>query len=476
MFRMKPAAQSSSKRPRRRPERMLAALALPWFAACSLVPPHQRPDVTVPAQWESGTTAQAEVPATQWWQAYDSAELDRLIQTALAANRDLAASLSRIEQARASLRSARSALLPSAGLSASASHDRRRADGVTTTSEDGQAAVSVAYELDLWGANRAATTAADADLAAARYSHESVALVLQADVATAYFQYLALSDRLRIARDNLDAARELMRLVQVRYDNGAATALEIAQQRATLLGIEAQVPSLVQSLRETRHALAVLLGQPPASLALQAGTLVGLALPAVDPGQPAQLLVRRPDVRIAEARLIAAEADIGAARAALLPGVDVSASAAATGLIGGGSATLASLAASLAQTIFSGGRLQAQLAYSKAVREELVASYAQTVLTGLQEVEDSLSLLETSRSRTALLAQTAEAARETYRLARVQYDAGAVDLLTVLDSQRSRLSSEDTLVQAQLAQLNATAQLVKALGGGWAAPVPAPRG
>ncbi|WP_169577528.1 efflux transporter outer membrane subunit [Sinimarinibacterium sp. CAU 1509] len=440
---------------------------LPWLAACSLTPSYQMPDAKLPSYWETVKEGTAQVADTRWWLSYHSDELDQLMQQALAANHDLAAAVSRIEQARASLRSARSVLLPSAGLSASASHDRRRADDVTTTSEDSQAGVSIAYELDLWGANRAAAAAADATLAASRYSRDSVALVLQAEVASTYFQLLSLRDRLVIAQRNLDAAQELMRLVQVRFDNGAATALDVAQQRTTLLGIQAQIPSLQQSVNETRHALAVLLGQVPQGFDVVGASLAELNLPTIDPGQPSALLLRRPDIRMAEAQLMAANADIGAARAALLPSLDLSASATATGLISGGSATVASLAASLAQTIFSGGRLRAQVALTEATRQTLAETYAQTVLTGLQEVEDSLSLLDTSLERTDLLAQTAEQAREAYRLARVRYDAGAIDLLTLLDSQRTQLSAEDTLVQAQLTQINATAQLVKALGGGW---------
>lgn len=445
---------------------------LPGFSACSLTPSYPTPDAPQPQQWETADAnadaSIAQAPAAQWWLSYHSDELDQLMQQALDANHELAAAVSRIEQARASLRSAHSALLPSAGLNASAGHDRRSADGETTTSENAQAGVSIAYELDLWGANRAAATAADATLAASRYNRDSVALVLQADVATAYFQLLSLRDRLVIAQRNFDAAQELMRLVQVRFDNGAATALDVAQQRTTLLGIQAQIPGLQQSVNETRHALAVLLGQVPQGFDVNGASLTELSLPAINPGQPSALLLRRPDIRVAEAQLVAANADIGAARAALLPSLDLSASATAAGLISGGSTTVASLAASLAQTIFSGGRLRAQIELSEASRQTMAETYIQTVLTSLQEVEDSLSLLTTSRTRTELLAQTAEQAREAYRLARIRYDAGAIDLLTLLDSQRTQLSAEDSLVQAQLSQLNASAQLVKALGGGWA--------
>lgn len=444
-----------------------ALLAIPLATGCSLNPRYETPAIAVPAQWEAGQSATATQVDAQWWVHYGNPELNALMDAALLANQNLAAAVSRIAQARASLTSARSSLYPGVGLSASAGHDRQRRDGVTTTSDDARAGVSISYELDLWGANRAAAEAADARLASAQYNRDSVALVLQSDVATAYFQLLALQDRIVIAERNLEAAQEVMRLVQVRFDNGTATALDLAQQRTTLLGIQAQLPSLRQSINETRHALAVLLGRPPQGFTVAGASLTEVTLPEIDSGQPALLLERRPDIRIAEAGLIAANADIGIARAAWLPSLDLSASAAATNLLDGGSSTVASVAASLAQTLFAGGRIRAQVAQAEASREEMAAGYVQTVLNGLREVEDSMSSLATSRERLRLLAETAVQAREAYRLARVRYDAGAIDLLSVLDSQRTQLSAEDTLVQAQLTQLNATALLVKALGGGW---------
>lgn len=449
---------------------LLLSLATALLAACSLTPVYERPQADLPAQW-STTDSQAAAADAMWWQHFGSAELDALMAQALTANQDLAAAVSRIEQARASAKIAGAALLPAVEASASTSRERQRSDGRNSYDSSDQALLSVGYELDLWGANTAAAAAARAQLDASGYSRDSVALVLQADVASNYFQILALRDRLVIARSNLDAARELMRLVQVRYDNGGATALDIAQQRTTLLGIEADIPTLQQSLQETLHALAILLGRAPQNFDVAGATLAGLDLPAVDPGTPVALLERRPDIRIAEAGLIAANADIGAARAALYPGVSLSASAGVNGALTGGAGSVASLAASLAQTIFDGGRLRGQVELSVAVKRELSATYVQTVLAGLAEVENGLSAVVTHRDRAALLAQTAEQARTAYRLARIRYDAGAEDLLTLLDSQRSQLSAEDSLVQTELARYTAAISLYKALGGGWKAAI-----
>jgi outer membrane protein, multidrug efflux system len=444
---------------------LLVALAL---SGCSLVPAYEAPEQSVPSQWEHAEAGSDAVAIdADWWRAYGHPELDALIGDAMSANHDLAAAVSRIEQGRASLNAARAALLPAAALSASTSRERREDVGQVGTSGSAQAAVSVDYETDLWGANRAGTSAADLRLSADYFNRDAVTLALQSDIATAYFQWLALHDRLSIAESNLQAARELLRLVQVRFDNGAATALDLAQQRTELFSIEVQIPGLRRSINETRHALAVLTARPAQTLTLEGQSLTELVTPAMDPGLPVELLMRRPDIRAAEANLLAANADVGAARAALLPGLSLSASAASLDLAVGGGATATSIGASLAQILFDGGRRTAQIDLTLAVRQELAENYAQTVLVALKEVEDALSALTTTESQAELLSRTVDEAQEAYRLARLRYDAGAIDLLTVLDSQRTLLNTEDSLVQARQSILNATAELVRALGGGW---------
>lgn len=443
------------------PALLLLSISL---AGCALTPTYQRPAMALPAQWEQADRqASTETLSGAWWQRFGSSELDALMSQAMAANHDLAAAVSRIEQARASATISGAALLPSATVSASAS--RNRADG--NSSDSDKSLLTVSYEIDLWGGNRARSQAAEARIEASRHDRNAVALVLQSDVASNYFQILALQDRLDIARSNLTAARELLTLVQTRFDNGAVGALEVAQQRTSVLNIEAQIPTLEQSLKVTRNALAVLLGKPPQGFTVSATSLRSLTLPGLAASQPASLLERRPDIRKAEASLIAANADIGAARAALYPGLDLSASAGLSGLLSGGSSTVTSLAASLSQTLFAGGQLRAQVRLSEATRQELVENYAQSVLTGLQEVQDSLIKVDTNARAASLRGQAVSEATEAYRLARLRYEAGAEDLLTVLDSQRTRLDAEDSQIQSELARYTAVTSLFKALGGGW---------
>jgi NodT family efflux transporter outer membrane factor (OMF) lipoprotein len=443
-------------------------------AGCSLMPTYRRPEVGLPAQWDAtvatpSTTANAQAEPADWWEGFGSAELDELMTEALASNHDLAAAVARVDEARAAVSVARAGLLPTVDAGASATRDRHAQNRGTTNdtsqAQFNQAQLSIGYEVDLWGRVRAGSAAASARANASEYDRDSASLVLQGEVATSYLSMLALRDRLTIAHDNLDAARELLHLVEVRFNNGAASALDVAQQRTVLLGIAAEIPSLEQSLSEASHALAVLLGRNPQGFDIDGRSLSDVRLPAVDVGTPADLLDRRPDIRGAEARLIAANADVGAARAALLPQLNLSATAGVASALSGGSASVATVAASLAQTIFAGGRLHAELQASEAVKRELTETYVQAVLTSLGDVANGRSALATTEQRDTLLAQTASEARNAYRLARIRYDAGAADLLTLLDSERSRLDAEDGRVQAQFARYTATVDLIKALGG-----------
>lgn len=451
---------------------VVVGVALALGGCAVTTPAYQRPALDVPTTYEkptASTAVSAERADPEWWKRFGSEELNELIDAAVSTNHDLGAATARIDQARATAKIARSRLSPQAGASVDASRGKQTGGGVTSYSSGDDAALTISYEVDFWGKNSASNAAARARLAASEYDRDAVRLVLEAEVASTYFQALALKDRLVIARQNLDSARQLMSLVQSRYDNGAANGLEVAQQRTALLGIEADVPTLEQSLTETQSALAVLLGRAPQGFALRGASLSELTLPSVEPGQPAELLERRPDVAAAEATLLAANADVGAARAELFPSIDLGATAVASGWLAGGPSSLASLATSLAQTVFDGGNLRGQVASARATRQELVETYLQTLLTSLREAHDSLSGIATAGKRAELLRQTIEQAREAYRLAGVRYQSGSDDLLTLLDSQQSLLSAEDGLAQARLASFNATAQLFKALGGGWSA-------
>jgi multidrug efflux system outer membrane protein len=449
-------------------KRVVAVAVLGVLAGCSLTPAYQRPNTDLPESWVDQKVAATSDSPSEWNDLFKDYELERLMSAALAANHDLAATAIRIEQAKATAKTASSRLVPYATMSLGGSR-QKDFNGARSLASTDDSQLSVNYELDLWGGNRANVQAAAARVAAREYDLASTRLVLQADVASYYFQTLALKDRLTIAQKNLEAARSLMSLVEVRYHKGAANGLDVAQQRTALLSIEAEVPQLQQSLTETQSALAVLLGRVPQDFTIRTETLADTQLPAIAAGQPGDLLQRRPDVRAAEAELLAANADIGVARAALYPNMELSATGVVTNWLTGGSATVAALAASLTQTLFDGGELRGQVQLADAGRRELVETYLQTVLTSVKEVNDSLSAVSTADQRTVLLTRTVEQAQLALRLATTRYQAGSDDLLTVLESQKSQLNAEDSLVQARLARVNASITLFKALGGGWEA-------
>ena len=454
---------------RRSPLAVLLAVAC-GLAGCSLVPAYDRPAVPTQAEWGTPPgAASAAVPVTaDWWQRFASPELDQLMAEALAANQDLAAAIARIDQARANTRISGAPLLPSVEAGGSLSGTRPRTSRQTRNSSSGQALLTASYEVDLWGKNAAGLESAKHALAATAFDKEALVLVVQSEVASTYFDAVALRQRLAIARENLAAATQVLKLVQIQMAQGAATALDLAQQRTAVATFEAQIPTLEQQLEADQSSLAILLGRAPGNTTVAMSKLDALTLPAIAAGQPADLLGRRPDIAEAEADLKAANADIGVARAAFYPSLTLSASAAISGLATSGASTAASLAAGLVAPIFEGGQLEGQLDLTKARKQELVATYRQTVLTSFKEVEDALSTVETSAARVKSLQTAADQAREAFRLAQLSYGAGATDFLTVLDAQRTLLDNEDSLVQAQSDRLTAAASLFKALGGGWA--------
>jgi outer membrane protein TolC len=291
-------------------------------------------------------------------------------------------------------------------------------------------------------------------------------LVVEAEVARAFVQYSALGDRIELLDRNLANARELERIIRIRLREGIATKVDTGLQAIEVRQLEAERTRLVEAQEQTRNALAVLTGEEAPRFELAESSLAALATPAFATVQPAELLVRRPDIRAAEARISAAAGDIASARAAFLPNLRLTASAlgqAAT-LTGPFGATLA-VGASLLAPIFDGGRLKGQLAFASASQVETVERYRATLLTALRETEDALSAAEQSRRRQALLEQVLEDARTTARLRRLQFIEGEADLRDVLDAQRLLVQAEDARAIATQERMNAAIDLYRAMGG-----------
>ncbi len=441
----------------------ISLLAVFLLAGCSITPTYQRPEVNTLA-WKEGAPSQNSEIAADWWKGFGSGELNALMQRALAHNNNLQASLQRIEQARAGLQIAGASLLPSASAAAE-SMKISEISGSREKDEPSLAAnAGISYELDLFGANRAGTEAAREMLLSTQYAHDALALVIMGDVAQNYFNVLNLKERHRIAQENLKSTQDLLEVVKARFQAGARTALEIAQQETVLSNAQAEVAALEQELALAQNALAILVGEPPQAFSVADGNLNGINIPPMAALQPSALLERRPDIQSAEAELIAANADIGAARAAFFPSVTIGTNLL---LAANPSSAALALASSLYAPIFQGGRLEGNVNRVTARQKELAENYQQTVLVAFRESEDALTKVKTTQKREGALAQAAKKAREAYDMAKNQYSLSVIDFQSVLDSQRLMLESKDRYARARFETLSARIDLFKAMGGGW---------
>ncbi|KQP14392.1 hypothetical protein ASF43_16450 [Pseudorhodoferax sp. Leaf267] len=451
-----------------------AALLLALLAGCAAPP--TEPPRAAPALPTAFSEAPSGMDAIQpdWWNAFAAPELAQLIEQAVNGSTDLAIAAERVRQAELAMRNAGASLFPS--LSGGASTSDRYSDppgGSGSSAGTSGLSLSASYEIDLWGRLAANAESANASLQASSYDLQTARLSVASGVANAYFQVIALRVRLAIAQENLAISERVFRVVQARYNNGAASALDLSRQRTTVLGQRAVIEPLQVQERQTLSALAILLGRYPQGFQIIGMPLDALAVPAVAAGLPSELLLRRPDLASAEAQLAAADANVAATRAALLPSIQLSGS---TGLASSALLSLANptfslgLTASVAQTLFDGGRLRNQVLISESQRRVLVESYRRSVQVALKEVEDSLSNIARNRSQEASQLAIRDEAQRSLRLAELRYREGVDDLLSTLDAQRTLFSAQDSLAQQRLARLTSAVDLYKALGGGWVRP------
>ncbi len=399
---------------------------------------------------------------------------------ARAANDDIAAAIARVQQADAQARIAGAPLLPSVGFEAGGTRARALqprigpSGGLTPTPSTFNAfttELTASYEIDFWGRNRALHDAARMAALASRYDRATVELTVMQSVASTYFQALELRDRLQVAQKNLASARDTLKGLQLEAQVGTVTALDVAQQETTVATLEAAIPPLTQQLGATEDALAILIGKQPEAVDVASGTLADLAEPLVQPGMPSELLARRPDVAQAEAQLIAANANIAAARAAFFPTISLTADG------GFASASLSKLfnpvsrvwsaTAGLTQPIFEGGALAGQYQLNKGRYAELLADYHKAVISAFGNVEDALVSVQQSADQLQRQQQAVATARHAYELTQAQFHAGVINILVVLSTETALFTAEDTLVQVKYSHLNALVALYSALGGGW---------
>jgi multidrug efflux system outer membrane protein len=446
------------------------------LAACSVGPAYKRPDIALPAQWhDAPNTAPTTVsvwPEAEWWHGFGSPRLDELIAEAERSNDDLAGAVARVREADAQVRIAGAPLFPTIDVGATGTRERTQlTSGGSRLVNIFNPQIAASYQLDFWGKNRALRSAAKATAVGSRYDQETVALTVVSSVATTYFQALEFRDRIQVAQQNLENGQKILRGLQLEQSAGIATGLDVAQQETAVALLEAALPPLLQQFRQSVNALAVLIGKTPESIDVAAGSLTELSSPIIVAGLPSQLLSRRPDIASAEQQLIAANADITVARAALFPSIDLTASG------GYASTKLASLispanrvyalSAGLTQPIFHGGALRGQVAFSDARYTELLTTYHKTVLTAFSNVEDALVAARQTADQLERQRDAAAKARRAYQFAQTQMSAGIVNILTVLNTENALFSAQDVLVQVQYAHLLALIDLFTALGGGW---------
>lgn len=396
-----------------------------------------------------------------WWGDFNSSSLDDLIGEALRVNNTLAQGLANVEASRAALKTTNAAFLPQASGSLSAGSDT----GSGLDDIDASGRLSASYQLDLFGANVASRKLALANLDAAVFAQRALELTVQSDVAAGWFNLLATREQLAVARSNLEISERVFEIVEFRYEGGSISGFDVSSQAAQLANARARIPQLESQITSQETALAILLGRVPQGYQAPEEDVLSVALPLADPGLPSDLLLRRPDLMQSEATLRAANANMDAARAAFFPSVDLGAGL--SSVLTGGADLVGSLSASVAQTIFSGGRLDAQLESAQARREGQLATYRQAILSALRDVDVSLKAIEANAAREAQLLIARDAAEDALRAAEIRYQAGTGDLTSLLNAQQNYFDAANAYVLGRLDRLTAAINLYVALGGGY---------
>ena len=458
----------------------IAALLLaPALSGCILGT--ERPDLNleIPAAYrEAGHRApDAHVPALDWWRGFRSNELTTLMDAAQIYNLDIAVAIAQIVQADAQVGVAGAPLLPSATGTSTAEKARSASNNLGSISSPSRTftqyslGLTASYMIDVWGKNRATLFAAEENATASRYNREVVTLTAMVAVANSYFQVLAAQNQLRVARRNLAAAERILTLIRQQNGGGTPSQLEVSQQEALVSTERAAIPPLEVTLRQNIAALAVLVGRAPANFMVNGGRLTQLAVPRVTPGMPSELLYQRPDIRQAEAQLAASNFSVEAARAAFFPQIQLTAqtgvqSAALASLFGPG-ACFYTLSAGLTQPLFDGFLLESQLKQAKGVQLQNLQAYRKAVLSAFADVERALVALAQFTLQERLQTEAVASSRKAFEVSETQLRAGTVNLITVLQTQQTLLTAENTLAQVRLNKLLAASSLFQALGGGW---------
>jgi multidrug efflux system outer membrane protein len=472
---------------------LLSCLAT--LTGCMVGPNFQRPETQVPASWAGPTPSPSPQPATVaekdlalWWTVFEDQTLTSLVKRAVESNLDFKLAEARIRQARAARGVAASGLGPTLDATGSFQRSRSPLSTVSTsgglgtgttaeavTSNQYQLGFDAGWELDIFGGVRRGIEAAEADLQASVENRRDVLVTLTAEVALNYINLRAFQQRIAIAQENLKAQEHSAKLTRQKFQFGFVGGLDVANADAQVATTTAQIPLLEASARQSIYSLSLLLGLAPAALVqeLSPPSIIPTAPPSVPVGVPSDLLRRRPDIRRAEAEIHAATARIGVATADLFPKFTISGSG---GLLAGDVSSwfnwanrFWSLGSSSSWTVFDTGRTRANIEVQKALEEQSLITYQQTVLAALQDVESALIASSKEQEHRKALVDAVAANRKAVELSTELYVEGQTDFLNVLDAQRSLYATEDSLVQSTGTVSTNLVALYKALGGGWEA-------
>jgi NodT family efflux transporter outer membrane factor (OMF) lipoprotein len=453
-----------------------AVCVAPLLSGCWLRPDPPDLKLDVP---ESYVTARkgpdSAVPALDWWRGFGSRELTLLMEEAQTANLDIAAAMARIDQADAQVKIANAALLPQLDANFNSTRARSAAlGGQSRVSSLYNLNLTASYTLDIWGRNRATLLSDVENAIAVRYAKEVIALTTLVSVADAYFNVLDAQDRLRIARENLRAASEILRLIRQRKEAGTASDLEVSQQESLVGQVRAAIPLLEIIARQNKMALAVLVGRAPEHFILAGGSADRIRIPRIAPGLPSDLLDQRPDIRQAEANLKSANFSVEAARAAFFPTIALTGetglqSLALQTLFGPG-AWFYTMTAAASQPLFHGGALFGALDQAEGRQLELLQTYRKSVLSAFSDVEQALIAVQQEALRERYQREVVRASQTAFNISRQRLEQGTLDMVTLTQTQETLFTAQDTLAQIRLARLLAVVQLYQALGGGWSPP------
>jgi NodT family efflux transporter outer membrane factor (OMF) lipoprotein len=455
-----------------RPLRTLSTLAAAAvLAGCSLMPRYERPAAPVAPAFPYPARTEG-VPARElpWQQFFTDARLRSLIEAALRNNRDLRVAVLNIAQARAQYDIRRADRLPTVAATASASRGPSPTNGNEVTTLQANLAFS-AWEIDFFGRIASLSEAALAQYLATEEGRNAAQMTLVASVATTWLNLAADEELLELTKQTLATREESLRLTRLRFENGASSEIDFRLAQSLYETARASLAQFQRQRATDLNTLALLVGEPVAPQYEVGITTAGVSLPDVPAGIPSEVLVRRPDVRQAEQQLVAANANIGAARAAFFPRITLTAgvgtaSSDLSGLFKGGSWGF-TVAPTLVQTVFDAGRNRANLASAEVSRDIAVAQYERAIQQAFREVADALAGRATYGDQVRAQATVVEAEAVRYKLAQLRYENGVASYLDLLDAQRSLFTAQQGLVQARLAGLQNQVQLYRSLGGGW---------